>query len=98
MARFIAEIEGQSNPTTRIGSEGSGIRSHTRGWNLGVKVHGDGKGERDRFLVQVTGGSHNPSGTRNVCTIEETDEGTIRLEFPNGDYILLDSNLSPLFV
>jgi len=97
--RFMGEVEGMSTThASRLGNERSGIRSHTRGWNLGVKVYGDAKGDRDYFLVQVTAGSHNASATRNICTIEETDEGTIRLEFPNGDHIVLGSDLHPLYV
>jgi len=98
MARFRAEIEGQAGNASRLGSERSGIRSHTRGWNLGVKVDGDANNGHDRFLVRVTGGSHNASRTRNICVITETQEGTIRLEFPSGEYIVLSSDLQPLFV
>jgi len=95
--RFMGEVEGMSTThASRLGNERSGIRSHTRGWNLGVEVHGDANNGHDRFLVQITGGSHNASRTRNICTITETDEGTIRIEFNGRGYEVLSRDLKEL--
>ena len=39
MARFYGEVYGQSKTkASRIGSPKSGMFSHIRGWNVGVKV------------------------------------------------------------
>jgi hypothetical protein len=103
MARFMADIAGQAGPSSRLGNVGSGIRSHTRGWNLGIKVHGDASGDKDVFVVEVTGGSHNASRTRRVITVWETDEGTIKIEYgpyPEGNmaFEIYDRDLTPLVV
>jgi len=95
--RFMGEVEGMGRThASRLGNAFSGIRSHTRGWNLGVEVHGDANNGHDRFLVRITGGSHNASRTRNICTITETDEGTIRIEYPNGNYEVLNRDLKQI--
>jgi len=58
MSQFYAEIKSNGGEVTRTGSKASGIQSHTRGWNVGVKVLGyiddDGK---DVFDVYRTNGS-----------------------------------------
>lgn len=60
MARFIATVQGQSGPASRIGSAGSGIESHPRGWNVGVRVVGavDPETGEDVFRIYATRGSN----------------------------------------
>jgi len=103
MSRFMASIEGRAGKASRLGNVESGIRSHTRGWNLGIKVHGDASGDKDVFVVEVTGGSHNASRTRRVFTVSETDEGTIRIDYgqygtPSVTYEIFDRGLAPIVV
>jgi len=62
--RFMAEVWGYgtsgiaSTPASRLGS--SGVVSHTRGWNSGIKVvtRIDDLDDSDVFEVWTTGGSH----------------------------------------
>ena len=58
MAQFIAEIKGSRGPVTRIGHKTSGIVSHTRGWDSGIRVEGHYDEDLgDIFLVYATSGS-----------------------------------------
>jgi hypothetical protein len=77
MARFFAEVQGQAGIATRIGSARSGIRSHTRGWNLGIAVYGtvDVEGN-DCFGISASRGSHNPSDRILIGTVTLDDDGT----------------------
>ena len=60
MSRFYGSIRGSGNKlSTRCGHATTGIESHTRGWNLGVKVIGTvDKEGNDVFEVYLTGGSN----------------------------------------
>lgn len=59
MARFYVTASGQSSETSRIGSPGSGIHTHARGWNVGVAVHGRVEDDdTDVFYIYATGGSN----------------------------------------
>jgi len=80
MARFYAEIQGNRGTASRMGTANSGIQSHIRGWDIGVKVIGgvDENGN-DVFHVYKTGGSNGrsvPSGE--VIVIEPDGETTIK--------------------
>lgn len=58
MAQFYANIQGNRGEATRMGTKASGLVSHTRGWDVGVKVrmiHRDGK---DWAEVTLTSGSN----------------------------------------
>jgi hypothetical protein len=67
MARFYGEVTGSAGTATRRGTKGSGIHSHTRGWNLGAEVqifvNDDGN---DELIIRITGGSNKPNRTRVV--------------------------------
>lgn len=97
--RFMGEVEGMGTThASRLGNAQSGIRSHTRGWNLGVKVHGDPAfgTDKDRFIVEITGGSHNASTTRRIFEVYETEDGKIKVEY-NGDiYEVFNRELKPV--
>ena len=59
MAHFIADIEGNRGPTSRLGTAKSGIRGHVRGWNLGASVWCDVNDEGEDFcVVTLTAGSN----------------------------------------
>lgn len=70
MARFYASIQGNKGEASRMGSAGSGISGHIRGWDSGVEVFGhvNQKGE-DEFHVYSTGGSN--GGERKMIAIVE---------------------------
>lgn len=64
MSRYYASIRGSAKTeATRRGSAGSGIESHTRGWDVGVRVVAHPEPETDpneiiRFRIYLTGGSN----------------------------------------
>lgn len=60
MARFYACIQGNRGAATRMGSKGSGIAGHVRGWHTGARVscYVD---EEGRDVVQVCA-THGSSG------------------------------------
>lgn len=66
--RFMGEAWGydnqgaESTPASRLGS--TGIKSHTRGWNLGIEVVGsiDQRDDSDYFEIYATGGSNGERG------------------------------------
>jgi hypothetical protein len=39
MARFYADIQGNRDAATRMGTKPSGMRGHIRGWKSGCKVY-----------------------------------------------------------
>lgn len=78
MARFYGEVWGGRGIGSRVGSKVSGITSHTRGWDLGVRVriYVDDDGN-DVAVVTITGGSRNPS--------KQLERRTYRLKQENND-------------
>ena len=63
MARFYADIRGARGGASRCGSAGSGIASHTRGWNIGARVSvGVGSDGKDIVTVWITSGSSGRGG------------------------------------
>lgn len=69
MSRFYASILGNRGEGTRKGTATSGIKSHTRGWNVGavVSIHVNEKDE-DCVSIVLTGGSNNPSCLETIGT------------------------------
>ena len=58
MAQFKADIKGSRGEVSRLGGKTSGISSHTRGWQAGIRVEGYHDEELgDIFLVWQTSGS-----------------------------------------
>ena len=74
MSRFYASIQGNRGMATRQGFESSGIHSHTRGWNVGIRVFGsvNDTGE-DEFRVILTGGSQGAKSDRRLGTFTVKD-------------------------
>ena len=63
MSRFYGTINGQAQTSaSRRGGTKSGIDGHIRGRNVGVRVWGYDDNGQDKFKVELTGGSNNPSG------------------------------------
>ena len=58
MAQFRAECKGGGSIASRLGHKTTGIHSHTRGWESGIKVEGHYDEDLgDIFLVYQTSGS-----------------------------------------
>lgn len=62
MARFYGTMSG-SAPTevTRSGSGNQGVKAHVRGWRIGGKVEAFDRDGKDVIVLQLTGGSDDPS-------------------------------------
>ena len=76
MARYYAEIEGNRGAATRMGTAKSGMDSHTRGWDLGIKVwcRPDPKNpEQDLVCIGLTGGSNDPHVRKDLGTFTVAD-------------------------
>lgn len=57
MSRFYASIQGSRSEATRQGTAFSGMVSHTRGWEFGVKVVMSACGGEDQAEIYLTSGS-----------------------------------------
>ena len=89
-SRFYANIEGSARTeATRQGTPRSGIQSHTRGWDVGIKVVGMVRSldDKDEFTAFVTRGSNNPQGEW-VFSVSLADDGGFNIEF-NQDILSL---------
>jgi hypothetical protein len=79
MSKFYGSIEGSAKTTaTRCGTKNSGIESHTRGWDQGVRVSGwdDAIGRStcecvERFDIYLTGGSSGKSNDKYIGSLED---------------------------
>jgi len=74
MARYIAGVRGNRRTSaTRCGTAKSGIRAIANGWNLGVRVDGSptDKGDKDTFVVTVTGGTNDEMPDRVIAVIRQ---------------------------
>jgi len=75
MSHFYGTVNGGRSIASRTGHIGTGISSHTRGWSLGIKVHGYAQDGQDCFAVSVSGGSNNDGTVKSLGTIRETENG-----------------------
>ncbi|GAG01339.1 unnamed protein product [marine sediment metagenome] len=58
MAHFYASIQGNRGEATRMGTKNSGMTSHTRGWNVGVRVYMSvNRDGEDICTIYLTSGS-----------------------------------------
>ena len=58
MAQYRAECNGGGSTASRLGHKTTGIHSHTRGWESGIKVEGHYDEDLgDIFMVYQTSGS-----------------------------------------
>jgi hypothetical protein len=69
MARFIGSVHGNRGPASRLGTDRSGIDSHTNGRNAGVRVAARVENNEDVFYVYQTGGSNNRNLDVHIATI-----------------------------
>lgn len=58
MAQFYASIQGSRGEATRMGTKGSGITGHIRGWDVGARVQVSHVNGQDVVRVYRTGGSN----------------------------------------
>lgn len=72
MARLFGEVEGERGSVSRVGHRV--IRSHVRGWTLGVKVVGtiNDAGVHE-FQIFATGGSNEVISPVHLMTITEDE-------------------------
>jgi len=79
MARYKADIQGSSGPTSRLGTAESEIWSHTRGWDVGVEVYmypDDRKnvaGGEDKIKIYLTAGSNRQRMRKLLGTFTRAD-------------------------
>ena len=76
MSRFYGTLTGQARTSaTRRGSTTSGLTSHTRGWNVGVKVECRDCSGDDEITIRTTGGSNKPTDGIPLGTIKTSPTG-----------------------
>jgi hypothetical protein len=75
MSRFYGSMQGNRSETTRQGSKNSGIEAHIRGWDIGIEVrcYVDDY-DKDVCVVNLTGGSNNPTIIKRIGTFRENKE------------------------
>lgn len=75
MAQFYAEVQGNRGAATRMGTAGSGIWGHIRGWHVGARVECevDEKTGTDIVRVYATKGSSGGS-SKLIATLYENGE------------------------
>lgn len=80
MSQFYADIAGNRGPASRMGTKGSGIESHTRGWHVGCKVrcHYDEETDSDIVYVYRTSGSGGNGSSILIATLYQ--DGRIAFE------------------
>ena len=76
MARFYGEVYCQGKTkASRIGSPKSGMYSHIRGWNVGVKVRCFvNYNDEDVIEVYKSGGSNQPSEDTLIITMKQNED------------------------
>ena len=87
MARFYASIQGNRGEASRMGTTGSGIAGHVRGWSAGVRVECRADcDDNDVVEVSITDGSNgsrgracleirpSANGGPSVVTLDDTPE------------------------
>lgn len=77
MARFMADVQGTRGSASRLGGAASGIRSHTRGWDVGVLVVGSDEDGSDVFTIYATSGSSGAHLTKLVGHVSLDSDGRV---------------------
>jgi len=74
--RFAVTGSGDLSVTDVSRYDSKGVESHTRGWDLGIKVVADvDENNRDRFTITVTGGSHDPGSKEGLLIVTDFGDG-----------------------
>lgn len=75
MSHFYGDLQGSRGSATRCGTRSSGISSHPRGWNVGVKVEGSNCGTYDVFGIDLTRGSNDAERRQPLATVHTDSKG-----------------------
>lgn len=82
--RFMGEVVSNESMHNASRLSNSRIDTHTRGWNLGVKVVAEPvwengvRTDRNHFTVFVTGGSHDETTKGVIAEVWEEKDGSIQ--------------------
>lgn len=79
MSRFYGSLNGARGESTKTGTTNSGIQSHARGWNIGVKTNVYDHDGQDYVSIGITGGSHNGSVTLDLGTFKLVDGKPVKV-------------------
>ncbi len=74
MAQFYGDVQGNRGQATRMGTKGSGMSAHIRGWNVGVRVELSHEGGVDVVRVFRTAGSNGSMYKNNTLLAEFSEE------------------------
>ena len=79
MARFYANIKENRGGASRMGTKGSGMYGHIRGWELGavVEMSYNKEKDRDEMEVFITGGSLDSGNKKWLGTYTRDESGEI---------------------
>jgi len=58
MAQFYGSMKGNRGEATRMGTKGSGMMAHIRGWGVGIRVELTHRNGTDICTVYKTSGSN----------------------------------------
>lgn len=72
MSRFYGDLQGSRGQAARCGTPNSGISSHVRGWDIGIRVDVTADGPTDKVNVSLTGGSNYPSSV-SLFTVSDSN-------------------------
>lgn len=72
MAHFMANIRGRRGPgASRLGDKSSGMTTHIRGWDVGVRVEARYENGKDVFRIYRTGGSNMSSNLELIAEVDK---------------------------
>lgn len=76
MSRFYGSMKGGRGQVTRCGTKGSGIQSHVRGWNIGVKITCYANvSDEDEVAIYLTSGSNDSKASKLLGIFKKEDLG-----------------------
>lgn len=76
--RFYTSTNNSRGKTVNAGAHKMQV-THTRGWNLGVKIVASGDKE-DHFHIEATGGSNHPDDIVFLGTVRKDKNGKITFD------------------
>lgn len=107
MSRLYGDLTGSAKTTaTRRGSAASGVSSHVRGWNTGLRAAAHVSDDVDTFNVVLTAGSNGGRPGVGVFEAVETEyfgapvvKLTLDEDFGGGSFLIhADGRVSPVLV
>lgn len=75
MAHFYGSMSGSRGETTRMGTKGSGLQAHVRGWDVGVvaQMYHDERTGKDLVILTLTSGSNGRKQGKRIGTFSADD-------------------------